>query len=151
MPNKITSNTPNINENIVDWSILSADDTLSVFLKDVHVGILYSKTSIDSLNSSIKISVRLSISGEASNVTGSFTGVDMDEIRVFDFNGNQIRALQRMKSPSGTALWELDRKKSNKWELLVTVGGIKNTRMVENVGGNLKSSYKGKKKFIIIE
>ena len=124
----------------VDWSILSSCDTLEVFMKDVPVGRLYSEISIDSSNRIIKVSEKLTISSDAS-MAGGFTGVAMDEIREFDFNGDQISASQKMKSPGGTALWELKRNKTAQWELTVTVGGMENTRRVENVGGNLNSSY----------
>lgn len=134
-------NTSLINGNIIDWSILSSDDTLTLYLKDVRVGMLYSNISIDSLNRVIKMSVNVNISSDISDVSGSFSGVNIYEMRKYDFNGQQISALQRMNSPSGTALWKLDKKDSDKWQLTVSAGGMENVTFISDVGGNLKATY----------
>jgi hypothetical protein len=124
----------------VDWSILTADDTLTLFFKGRHVGNLYSKTIIDSSKKIIEVSMRLIISADAEGA-GNFSGMDVEEIYTYDFYGMLVCALQELKSQSGLTTWYLERDKSEKWSLTVTAGGIKNTRTVGNVKGNLAVTY----------
>lgn len=126
--------------NTIDWSILSASDTLVVFFNEVRVGMLYSKTSIDSSNRVIKLSTKLSISPDI-EVVESFSGVEMNEIRKFDFNGSPVSAFQEMKSQSGTARWKLEKKETGKWQITVTAGGMTNSKQVKEISGNLKTDY----------
>ena len=133
-------NTSHANGDTIDWSILSASDTLVVFFNEVRVGMLYSKTSIDSSNRVIKLSTKLSISPDI-EVVESFSGVEMNEMRKFDFTGNPVSAFQEMKSQSGTAIWKLEKKEMGKLQLTITAGGMTNSTHVEKISDNLKTGY----------
>lgn len=124
----------------IDWSILSSDDTLVVFIMDTRVGMLYSKVKVDSVNKTIIVSQSITISADAV-AAGNFGGMEMDETRVYDLNGFLISASQKLKSQSGVASWELAKKEKDIWQLTITAGGMANSRTIDKVSGNLNTSY----------
>lgn len=126
--------------NPIDWSLLTADDTLKLFLKDKCIGMLYYKTCIDSSTKIIQIRSHVIIASDA-GISGTLPSMDMDEVRKYDFNGNLIQAIQKLESPSGKSIWRLEKNESDGWALTVSAGGVENSHAINKINGNLKTTY----------
>lgn len=122
-----------------DWSLLQTNDTLALFLKNTRVGTLYYTTTVNDKKRCITVYSHVAIS-PGTGVPGNVSSMELLEIREHDFNGEQTRAFQELKSPSGTSTWELFTDKG-KWILSVSAGGIKRSLPVANVTGNLSVAY----------
>ena len=124
----------------IDWSILSSDDTLVVFIKDTRAGMLYSKMKVDEAKKTLTSFSSTTISADAV-AAGNFGGMEIGETRVYDFNGNLVSAFQDLKSQSGVASWKLEKQEKGKWQLAVIAGGMTTTKQLKGIVGNLKTDY----------
>jgi len=124
----------------IDWSILSADDTLVLYFKDTRVGALYNKQVVDNVKRVITAHLRVEISA-GSEAAAGFSSMDLEETRIYDFNGNMVSASQRLKSATGDALWKIVNEKPGKWLYTVSVAGEEKKEYLPHAGGNLHSSY----------
>jgi len=123
-----------------EWSVLSSDDTLAVYITDTRVGMLYSKMKVDNAKKTIASTQNTGISADAV-AAGNFGGMEIGETRVYDFSGNLVSAIQSLRSQSGVATWKLEKNEKGKWQHTVIAGGMTNTRLVEGIVDNLKTDY----------
>lgn len=121
-----------------DWSLLFADDSLSLYFKNKCAGSLLHKTIIDTNLQRIIVTSQISI---ITNATISFPAMTLKETRIYNFNGFQIKAKQDIKSTAGLSSWDLSKTNNGKWNLVVTVGGVKQNKIIDSIAGNLNASY----------
>jgi hypothetical protein len=124
---------------------LLISDTLDLLVNGSKAGVMmgncaYSDSSITNIQT-------VSVNQDGQNI------VNLQERRVYEIkNGKLTHAYQKMDSPSGSSIWELNRKNGT-WELIVTTAGVRNTRTVSSVSENFSGTlglYKGIKNRSIV-
>lgn len=113
-------------------------DTLDLFVNGSKTGVMMG--SCVSSDSSIVNIQTVSVSQNGQNI------VNLMEKRDYAVKSGMLtHAYQKMDSPSGSSIWELELKKGT-WQLTVTTAGVRNTRTVSSVSENFNSTlglYKG--------
>jgi hypothetical protein len=120
-------------------------DTLDLFVNGSKAGIMIGSCIFS--DSSIANVQTVSVNQDGQNI------VNLQEKRDYSVkNGMLTHAFQKMTSPSGSSVWELDLKNGT-WELTVTTAGVRNARTVSSVYENFNGTlglYKGIKSKCIV-
>lgn len=122
------------------WKEYLTPDTLDVLVNGNPSGVMI--TGFIFNDTAVTSNVSLSVSQNGQRL------VDLTEIRSYLYDGSLSKAFQEMKSPSGSSVWELN-KRQGIWNITVITAGVQNTRTISSVHENLTGTldiYKGIKK-----
>ncbi|MBN1600617.1 MAG: transglutaminase domain-containing protein [Chitinispirillaceae bacterium] len=126
------------NKKTVDqWREYLAPDTLDVLVNGKRSGVMITGFTFD--DTIVTSNVSLSVSQNGQKL------VDLTEKRSYLFDGSLSKAFQEMKSPSGSSIWELNRRKGV-WNITIITAGVRNTRIISSVYEKLTGTleiYKG--------
>lgn len=124
-----------------DWSVLTTDDTMTIFTKDMAIGRKINSIEIDSVERRIIVRNQETING-SNRTPGAVPAMDLSETRIYDFSANLISARQKLLSSGGVTEWDLNRRPdTGVWILDVRTGDIVNSRTINAIADNLRSSY----------
>jgi hypothetical protein len=130
---------------VTELKEMLVSDTLDLFVNGSKAGVMVGSCIFS--DSSIENIQTVSVNQDGQNI------VNLQEKRDYSVkNGMLTHAFQKMTSPSGSSVWELDLKKGT-WELTVTTAGVRNTRTVASVYENFSGTlglYKGIKSKSIV-
>ena len=115
----------------IDWKLIQYSDSMDVFLNDQPVGLLYESLVLNDSAHIIILSTSMNVNA------GNMNSVLLSEKRLYNLNGNLVCASQQINSLSGVNYWNLERISDDRWKLVVTAGGISNSKIIEHVGENI--------------
>ncbi|MBD3316616.1 MAG: hypothetical protein GF344_12575 [Chitinivibrionales bacterium] len=123
-----------------DWRIMESCDTMDLFIRDQHVGVLHHTFRADSLKEHIHVQTKITVQGGAKAAGAS--AMDLTETYCYNLSGELLSAEQELISPAGRTLWELNSDSAGEWVLGVTTGGETKKKNVLEVKDNLRSEYR---------
>ena len=122
---------------IDDWKAVSYAETLSVYLNGKAAGTMVCAVGVTGDTIVVESALHTEVSsGGTSPIVASVI-----EKRYYAASGQIIGADQEFVSPAGSNQWKLDKNVKDEWLLTVTAGGVKNSRVIQNVTDNALSTY----------
>ncbi|MBN1984404.1 MAG: lasso peptide biosynthesis protein [Chitinivibrionales bacterium] len=123
----------------LNWSILSCDDTLALFLKESHVGSVREKRALNNRDSSFTQTSVITLEQQTAEGNSPFS---LESDLRYSMNGSLIKATQVLQSSTGTSRWSCARNSlSDQWVCTTTIAGITTIKRVERVGFSLKTTH----------
>ncbi len=124
----------------INWSRIVHNDTLALFYKDIYMGESSMQRIFDRKNRKIVLKNSIRVIPDP-KIPDNISPMKLTEICEYTFDGKQIRGFQELVSPTGKSTWELIKDSIGEWGLTVTTGGMKKSKKIDSVYGNLNALY----------